>query len=223
MQKLFNADLLDIFPTEDGFVYACKEKVNGSDDAIGFFSYNKTADIFDRIPVNKYIELKFGEDGYRLARDLGDFVTCKIIVMGTNKNIASYPDGKIKVFDDYSVISQTHKVDYLSSDCSIAELEGDSLWMSVPEQNAIVKYSIDHRRVEFRIGSKNEKAFSRPLDPVCYDNYLYVCNASSYKINTVSLNSFTVKDYALFNEPVYKYMRINDCEYVWLESGFYEL
>ena len=40
--KLFNADLLDIFPIERGFVYACKETLPAEGgDAVVFYSYNQ--------------------------------------------------------------------------------------------------------------------------------------------------------------------------------------
>ena len=56
-----------------------------------------------------------------------------------------------------------------------------------------------------------------------YDNILYVCNYESFKIRTVNLKDYTVKDYKTFDEPVYRYIKTNDRELVELESGVYML
>lgn len=222
MQKLFNADLLDIVPTDRGFIYACKENLDGK-EAVGFFNYSAQADLFERIPVNTYIIAKYGEDGFRIAKQLGDFVTCILKPLSKNQNIASYSNGTIKMLDSYGEITDIHNVAYSGSEASYAEVVNDCLWLTVPDENAVIKYSPAFRRIEFRIGSKSEKAFSRPVFSSCYDNYLYVCNAASYKIKTISLESYSVKDYAIFNEPVHRYFRMNGKEYVMLNSGLYTL
>ena len=41
MQKLFNADLLDIVPLERGFTYACRETLPEGGDAVMAVSYMK--------------------------------------------------------------------------------------------------------------------------------------------------------------------------------------
>jgi hypothetical protein len=51
VQKLFNADLLDILPVERGFVYACKETLPDGEEAVAFYIYNQEIDIFEKIPV----------------------------------------------------------------------------------------------------------------------------------------------------------------------------
>jgi hypothetical protein len=223
MQKLFNADLLDLFTTDDGFIYACKETIESGKEAIAFFSYNNAADKFERISINSYIASKYSEDGFALSRSLGDFVTCRIKNISADSYVAAYEDGTIKLFDSYGIINDVQNVKYNASNASFAEPVGRDLWMPVPEENAIIKYSPKYKRIEFRIGSKDEKAFSGPVDISYYDDCLYICNAASYKIRTVSLVSFTVKDYAIFNEPIYRYFRNNNTEYVVLKSGVYTL
>ena len=52
MQKVFNADLLDIFPTDVGFIYACRESL-GNTDTAGFFSYDSRADLFEKIKITE--------------------------------------------------------------------------------------------------------------------------------------------------------------------------
>ena len=223
MKKLFNADLLDLFTTEEGFIYACKETLESGKEAIAFFNYNSVSDRFERIPINSYIASKYSEDGFALSKSLGDFVTCRIKNISNDSYIATYENGTVKLFDSYGIINDIQDVKYNGSSASFAEPVGRDLWMPVPEENAIIKYSPKYKRIEFRIGSKDEKAFSGPVDISYYDDYLYICNAASYKIRTVSLISFTVKDYAIFNEPIHRYFRNNNKEFVILKSGVYTL
>ncbi len=223
MQKLFNADILDIFTTPSGFIYACKEVINGNEEVVAFFDYDRLNDKFKRIPVSKYIAAKYGEDGSAFARQLGDFVTCNIHVINDTTNIAAYDNGTVKVFDNNGIISKTVQVKYKNHAAVSPEPVGRDLWMAVPEANAVINYSLRYGRIEFRIGSNKEKTFSHPTGISAYDNCLYVCNASSFKIRIVGLETYNVSDYRIFNEPVYKYIRTKDCEYVMLQSGFYEL
>ena len=78
MQKLFNADILDIFFTDDGLVYASKEILENGKEAISFIAYDFEIDRFRKIPVSEYIDFKFSGYDYNISKNLIDFVTCKI-------------------------------------------------------------------------------------------------------------------------------------------------
>ncbi len=223
MQKLFNADLLDIIPVERGFVYACKEKSPEGEDAVAFHIYNQEIDIFEKIPVLTYINAKFGENGAVIARALGDFVTCNIISLAGNTFAASYSDGTLKILDSNGVLTGECKVEYLGNPACSPASNGMDLWFAVPDSNAIINYSVKHNRIEFRIGSPKEKAFFHPVDVSVYDNKLFICNANSYKIRTIDFNNYNVADYCIFNEPVSKYFRVKDVEYAVMRSGVYSL
>ena len=223
MKKLFNADIIDIFPTESGFIYSCKEIIDGSKEAVAFFEYSKTVDIFKKLTVNEYVEGKYGEENYACARALGDFVSCRIIPLSSGKALASYPNGTIKVYDINGKITDTMKVTYKGySACYPAAYKGE-LWMAVPEANAVVNYSIKFRRIEFRVGNSDERTFSHPTDMESYDGQLYVCNRNSFSIKILNPESYAVNNYKTFGEPVTRYFRDNDSEYVLLKSGVYML
>ncbi len=223
MQKLFNADLLDIIPVERGFVYACKETTPEDEDAVAFYIYNQEIDIFEKIPVLKYINAKFGENGTVFARTLGDFVTCTIVSLSGNTLAASYADGSLKILNSYGELIAENKVEYLENPACSPAANGADLWFAVPESNAIINYSVKHDRIEFRIGSPKERAFFHPVDVSVYDNKLFICNTNSYKIRTIDFDNYNVADYCVFNEPVSKYFRVKDIEYVVMRSGVYSL
>lgn len=222
MKKIFNADILDIFMTETGFIYSCKE-MHGGRETASFFSYDERNDDFTRITVTDYITAKYGENGFYFSKQLGDFVTCNLHRINSTTNIAAYDNGTIKVFDNNGIISDRFKVTYNGSPAVSPEPIGKDLWMAVPEENTIINYSLQYKRIEFRIGSVTEKTFSHPTGLTAFNNRLYVCNASSFKIREVGLETFNITDYHIFTEPVYKYIRTDDKEYVILQSGFYVL
>lgn len=223
MQKLFNADLLDIMPVERGFVYACKETTPDGDEAVAFYIYNQEIDIFEKIPVLTYINAKFGENGAVIARTLGDFVTCSIVSLTGNTIAASYSDGTLKIIGSNGELIAENKVEYLGNPACSPAANGMDLWFAVPDSNAIINYSVKHDRIEFRIGSPKEKAFCHPVDVSVYDNKLFICNANSYKIRTIGFDNYNVADYCIFNEPVSKYFRVKDVEYAVMRSGVYSL
>lgn len=223
MQKLFNADLLDIIPVERGFIYACKETTPDDEEAVAFYIYNQEIDIFEKIPVLTYINAKYGENGAVFARTLGDFVTCTIVGLSGNTIAASYSDGSLKILDSNGELIGENKVEYLGNPACSPAANGVDLWFAVPDSNAIINYSVKHDRTEFRIGSPKEKAFFHPVDVSVYDNKLFICNTNSYKIRTIDFSNYTVADYCVFNEPVSKYFRVKDIEYVVLRSGVYSL
>ncbi len=223
LQKLFNADLLDIFPVERGFIYACKETLPDGDEAVAFYIYNQEIDIFEKIPVPTYINAKFGENGIHIAKALGDFVTCDIVSLSAGTLAASYQNGDIKVLSTSGEILSESRVEYLDNPACSPTVSGASLWFVVPDSNAIINYSVKHSRIELRIGSPKEKAFCHPTDISFYDNKLFICNAYSYKIRTIGLDNYNVSDYYVFNEPVLKYFRVKDVEYAVMQSGVYSL
>lgn len=223
MQKLFNADLLDIMPVERGFVYACKETTPKLETAVAFYKYNQEIDIFERIPVLSYIEEKYGESSARLAKNLGDFVTCSFVSLTKATRAAAYPDGSLKIIDASGEIISEISVKYLDNPARSPAPNGNDLWFAVPDANAIINYSVKHDRVEFRAGGLKEKAFCHPVDVRVYEDKLFVCNAYSYKIRTLGLKNYNVADYCVFNEPVYGYFRVKDVEYAVMRSGVYSL
>ena len=223
VQKLFNADLLDIFPVERGFAYSCREKLNNGKEAIAFYCYNQEIDVFDRISVPTYIRLKFGECIFDVARILGNFVTCDVVNLSAGTRAVSYPDGKLIVLGAAGEVITETTVEYLENPACSPAVNGADLWFVVPESNAIINYSVKHSRIEFRVGSVKDKTFCHPSAVAVYDNKLFISNAYSYKIRTIDLTNYKVADYCLFNEPVLKYFRSNNTEYAVLQSGVYSL
>lgn len=223
MLKLFNADILDIFPIDDGFVYAAKETLAGGDEAVTFHTYDIKNDIFRKISVNDYIICKFGDEGFSAARNTGDFVTCSLHQISQYKTIVAYPNGKILTLNEYGMIIDEKKVEYRDYPACGCAFDGKDVWLTVPDANSVIKYSLKYGRTEFRVGNSEDKAFLHPMDIKFYDGCLYICAANSCKIRILSPEDYSIKDYQLFHEPVYRYFRTDNLEFVHLYSGVYQL
>ena len=101
--------------------------------------------------------------------------------------------------------------------------DGPLIWCTVPEQNAIINYSVTHKKFSLRIGGDSSTAFDNPYSLSIYGNELFICNAGSCKIRTINLKDFSVNDFRLFDEPIYRYLRVCGREIAVLESGVYIL
>ena len=223
MQKIFNADILDLITSDYDLIYAARETLGNGKEAVSFHLFDPVEDSFERIPVNQYISCKFGSDGFDAARNLVDFITCSLATLPDGRIAASYPDGRLKILSDSFMPVDERKIEYMGHPAKSIIAKGNDLWFCVPDGNAVINYSLKYNRIEFRIGSSKDKTFSHPTDLSYYDDMLYVCTANSYKIRTLDLNDFSVRDYKLFHEPVYKYFRIGEKEYVYLRTGVYSL
>ena len=223
MQKLLEADILDILPTENGFIYAARETLPDESVVGTFHCYNRAENTLDASTVVTYIREKFGENGIDVARAVGDFITCGVEQLSNGTFVASYPDGSLKVVGIGGEIITEAQVFYQDAAGCSPVSNGNDLWFAVPDGNAIINYSIKHNRIEFRIGGPKSKSFCHPVSLVKYDNTLYICNAYSYKIRAVNLETYNVSDYKNFNEPVLKYFRSADTEYVMMQSGVYAI
>ena len=222
MRKLVEADILDILPCEDGFIYLSRETLTGGNVAGVIHRYNRSDDRLSQATITDYIEVKFGIDGQIIAKELVDFITCKTATLHDGATLAVYPDGSYKIVRN-GKLTDVDELIYLSAPACSPAVTGRDVWFAVPDVNAVINYSIEHGRVDLRIGGPATKAFCHPIDLKIYANRLYICNEYSYKIRCIKLDSYTVEDYRTFNEEVKCFFRSGENEYVQLKSGIYLL
>lgn len=222
MRKLIEADLIDIFPTECGFIYLARETLSNGEPTGVFHIYNQDEEKFYQTDVFEYIDEKFGPDGKNIASQLGDYATCKVTTLFDGSLFAVYPDGSFKIVRD-GRLTDVDELIYLGAPACCPVANGRDVWLAVPDVNAVINYSVEHSRVELRIGGPNTKAFTHPVDLKIYNNKLYICNEYSYKIRSISLGTYNVEDYRIFNEEIKSYFRSGEKEYAVLKSGIYLL
>ena len=221
MTKILSADILDILPIEIGFIIATKEVLPTGEATVATFVYDQEGARILPIKIHTYLECKFGAQYRNIATSLGDYITCTSAVFKSGGVVTLYPNGEISFFDEEGALFWSGELIYQDSTPKDIALDGTCFWSTVPDKNAIIRYSPVEKRVLLRIGGGSSTAFNRPISITKADDKLYICNEGNYKIRTIRLEDYAVKDYAVFNEPVYKYFRVGKKEYALLASGIY--
>lgn len=223
MKKIVNFNVFDIIPFQSGILYAKKEVLESGAVKVAFSGFDLKT--MNRTAVTKsvYIRNKFGIGSEPIADSLGDYVSCDVGVLPNKNTVVVYPTGEMGIFDKKGRNIWTGDLFYHESPIQSLAVNGHLIWCVVPEQNAIISYSIPHKKFDMRIGGDSSTTFDVPTSLSLYDNQLYICNCGSYKIRIINLNDYSVSDYKQFDEPVYKYLRSCGREIVSLESGVYVL
>lgn len=223
MIKVVSLDILDLIGFPSGILFVLKENQDSESVKVSFYSFDSKTKSIASVTKNAYLLTKFGSSFAPIAKQLGDYVSCDAAKLWNGQTFVIYSTGEVGIFDIQGNIVKTSDLSYRGSPARDVAVENNYIWCVVPEQNLIIKYSLLQNRVIMRIGGDNSNTFSNPVAVTEYNGYLYVCNRDSQKIKRVKLSNYSVEDYKEFDEPVYKYVRIENDEYVILESGVYLL
>jgi hypothetical protein len=223
MEKLLDLQFLDILPTNAGFLFVRRERLNEAQIRLSFHEYLfKTREV---LPVRRsvYLRRKFGTGYESIVRSLGDYVSCDTAQLPDGKTVVLYPGGELGFFSGEGKPVWRGELTYRGAGVSDLAADGDFFWSAVPERNAVIRFSTVTKRVSLRISGGTQRAFDGPCSLVRYGRVLYVCNERSCKISTLSLDRYVVRDYQRFREPVYKFFRWQREELAVLASGVYLL
>ncbi len=223
MKKIVDFEIVDIIPFSCGIIFSKKEMIGEDKCKVSFYGFDIKQ--YRNAPVTRsvYMLNKFGNGYKRIVDEIGDYLNCDADSFAGNKTVIVYPTGETGVFDFEGKSMWSGDLLYHGYPVQDVASDGNQIWCTVPEQNAIISYSIAHKKFYMRIGGENSTAFSNPVSIVKYGNELFVCNAGSYKIRTVNLKDYSVSDFRSFDEPVRRYIRSCGKEIVQLDSGVYIL
>lgn len=223
MKKIADFQIVDMIPFSSGVIFSKKEPVGDDKCRISFLGLDIKK--FRNAPVTRSVYLlnKFGNGYKRIVEEIGDYLNCDADAYNGNATVLVYPTGETGIFDFDGKTVWTGDLLYHGHPVQDVVSDGNQIWCTVPEQNAIISYSVAHKKFNMRIGGENSTAFSLPTAITKYGDELFVCNAGSYKIRTVNLQDFSVHDFRTFDEPVRRYLRSCGKEIVQLDSGIYML
>ena len=176
-------------------------------------------------PVTKSVYLlnKFGPEYKKIAEQLGDYVSCDADIMPSKHTVVVYDSGETGIFSPEGKMIWSSDLTYQGSEIKGVAVDGAQIWSVVPDKNCVVSYSIPHKKFSMRIGSVDSLSFDQPISISKYDDDLFICNVGSRKVRKISLKDYSVSDFRIFDEPVYRYLRTCGREVVVLESGVYVL
>ncbi len=223
MKKLLDANIVGLLPVPGGFFYIQPNRLPDGKVKGEFYGYDAAND--KAVPITKwvYFEAKFGDAYKEITSQVKDYVSCECGILTGGEAVLLYPDGDFGVFNARGVATFTGKLEYHGEIINGVAPDGRNFWGVVPAMNAVICYSIDDKRVQMRIGSKEASAFEKPVSIVRYGDTLFICNEGSRKVRTVSLLDYAVADYLKFEEPVRQFFAVGKKEFVRLDSGVYQL
>jgi len=222
MQKIIDS-VFDVIAFSNGIIYTKKTVLENGSVKVNFYGYDIKR--MQKTPVTKsvYLLSKYGAGYKKIAEQLGDYVSCDADILPTKQVVVVYPSGETGIFSPEGEMLWSGDLQYHDGDICGVAADGRQIWSVVPGKNCVVSYSISHKKFSMRIGSEESTSFQNPVSISKYDDDLYICNAGSNKVRTISLRDYSVNDFRIFDEPVYKYLRSCGKEIVVLESGVYVL
>lgn len=223
MHQILKADILDIVPFEQGFIYIDKEVLENGSIKASFFAYDGETETFSPVSRRFYFETKFGLNYKQIVEHIKDFINCDCVLLSGKRAAVLMHDGTFFVFDSNGNPLKKTKIFYQDVPACSLVIDNKTFWCAVPENNAIVNYSPEEERVLMRVGGGKSKAFVHPVSLTKVMDKLYICNRNSYKIRTLDIENYAVKDYYTFDQPVHKYFKTLDFEYAQLASGVFVL
>lgn len=223
MKKIVDFEICDIVPFSSGIIFSKKEMLDDSKFKVIFYAYDMKTNRPVSVTKTVYQLNKFGNEFKKICAGIGDYISCDATIMANNCVAVVYPSGETGIFDADG--NSKWSGDLFYHDCPVKGViaDGNYIWCTVPEQNAIINYSIPHKKFSMRIGGDSSTAFDIPNSLYSYGDEIFVCNLGSCKIRTINKQDFSVNDFRLFDEPVHRYLRVCGQEVVVLDSGIYIL
>ena len=223
MQQILKIHLADMIRFSKGVLFVREEKQPDETTKVTFFAY--TVEDHKIAPITKSVYLlnKFGPAFKPVEKQLGDYVSCDAGKLPDGGAAVIYPTGELGLFSPDGALRWTGDLLYHDSPARDVAVENRHLWSVVPDQRAVIRYSLATNKVVMRIGGGTTGTFGKPVAIAEFDNRLYVCDREKFCIKTVDLADFSVRDYRQFEEPVHKYIQAAGKEFAVLNSGVYIL
>ncbi len=224
MRKIIDNSVIDIVPFTYGFVYAKKETDDSGNLRAAFYCYNAQTKKVEAVKRTGYLLTKFGENFEKISEAVGNFIFCDVVKLPVGgQSVVLSPDSKMFFFEPDGTLLWNEELCYRTSPVKGLAADDDCVWCVVPEKNSIMRFSPEAKKVYIRIGGNESSTFDDPVSVSKMGNLLFVCCGEAKKIRKIDLQTYSVKDYKVFDEPVNKYFRVLGKEYVLLDSGFYML
>ena len=223
MEQLYDSSALDIIPMSDGMVFAyCQDKTD-EQMTIAFKMISFESGVMTNVTSDFYSIAKFGTQYQSCPLQIDNIVTCKIANL-PNGNILYVNDkGDTVITDGDGNTVFTGLISHKGNAVSGVAVDNNSIWCSFKDSGIIIRYNARTMRDELRLGGGRTPIISAPKGISIEDGLMKVCDVSQNKIFEIDLNSYSMKVYKEFDEPVHQYIKIRSYEFVLLDSGLYML
>ena len=223
MKRLYGKGALHMIPVNDGFIFAAMQSAYEDKVVVSYKLFSFESGAVSPVTRSVYLLAKFGNNFKIFERQVKDYLNCKVLNTADRKVFVFFPNGDATAYDPDAAILWNGALIYKEKGPSDGVISGRQLWCSFPESDSVVRYNIRTMREELRIGGGKTPAFTQPEGLWLADDSLLVCNTGTNRIREININAYTVQDYAVFEEPVHQYIKVNSNEIVLLDSGIYRL
>ena len=223
MTAIFDSSALSILPLSDGIIFAyCKDR-DGDRMSVGFKSISFSDGKMKNVTTDYYSIAKFGANYQSLLLTIDNPVTCKSAYLENGNIFIVNEVGKAMIIDRDNCIVWNGDISHKGAPPSGVAADGNSLWCSYKESGILIRYNIRTMRDELRLGGGKNTAIPSPKGIHIDGGIMRVCDCDAGKIFEIDLNSYAIKLYREFSEPVHQYIKIRSNELVLLDSGLYVL
>ncbi|MBQ7579712.1 MAG: hypothetical protein IJU39_00195 [Clostridia bacterium] len=223
MKRIVDSSVLDVVAFPSGFVFAKKEESPEGARA-AFYCYNVVTKKMEAVRRSAYLQCKFGENFEKIVGIVGNFIFCDCVRMpNTGEVVVLTEDSKMFYISAQGELIWNEELCYRDAPVRDLTVDDNCVWCAVPDKSSVVRFSPSVKKVYIRVGGAETRTFSNPVGVSKYANDLYVSCGELNKIRRIDFQTYSVKDYKIFDEPVFKYYKIHDREFARLESGLYML
>lgn len=225
MKKLFADEIYDILEYDGGFIVVYRRGEVQERIVVSYKSVQLDSGTVVQRTRADYNFIKFGEVDPTDGMLPSESITCSTAKLDNGSIFIVTKSGNAKILDSNGDLEWQGTIKY--KECGPASIahHGHTLWASFPERNALIRFNLRTMREELRIGGSNDSSFAGPegLWINGDEGLLMVCNSKGNNILEVNMKTYTVRERAVFDEPVHKYICIGKKELAVLDSGLYLL
>ncbi len=222
MVKVFDETAIGILPLNNGFIVAARRADDGGKMVVGYNLISFEQGSIKAVTRNVYLLAKFGQYYERMEAALDNPFYWNVTQLPNDKQLCLYPDGEAKLFDTEARVTWNGELKYNGHGAADVCFLNRDIWCSFPEDRCIARLNPTNMSIELRIGDESS-AFAKPTALFAEGSTLYVCDEKQGVVWAVNTEDYTVRCFAEFLEPVYKFVKIGDIALVHLESGVYKL
>lgn len=222
MQQIFAGEIYNIIKKPGGLVFSYLEDVIDDSILVKFKMLDADTDAVTDIAKNVYFLAKFGSNYRHAVKLTENFITVKAINLPSGKLFLCEKTGSCFLLDGDGSVLWTGSILYKEEAPSDIALYDNCVWASFKESNVLIRFNLATMREELRIGGARSP-FSGPRSIFIEENIATVSNTRSNSLTRVNLDTYSVEQYYEFTQSVKEYVKVDNREFVSLESGIYKL
>lgn len=222
MEKISGDKVYSLHPLPDGFLYSHLVEKSDEQLTVGYKMVSFETGKLTKVTKSIYMLTKFGAEYKSFVSKLKNYLTCFSIPLENGQTFIIERDGSATLFDSDGTELWNGKLLYQNTPPGGVAATDDSLWVSYPEFNTLVRYNSRTLREELRIGG-SKSPFEKVRSIFPSSGKLFLCCRGNNSIWKLDTHSYQNELYYQFEEPVSDYKFINKYEIVVLKSGIYLL